>query len=951
MTPRNPSRMSAPRRILASFLLGTTILGPGVAAYAQTSSFTPIHPPAAALVTRGPYLNVWLKNASGILPGTWPQHWARTIKALTGIAYIDGKPFLFLGAPSLTPSIPSMTQTSLQTTATQAIFTLNASGVNLTVDFLSPVEATDLKRLSMPLSDIDVSVASADGASHTVSVYFDISAEWASGNETAYVNWAPETIPLGSGAGSPLSVWTVKPTHPTVFQQTGNFADWGTVLWAAQSADGLTTQSGQDIVVRGQFAANGVLANTDDTNQPRAINNEFPVFAFAKAFGTVGTKPTKPFTLLIGRVRTPAINYLGTSLNSLWTKYFSSYKAMLAFAYNDAAAALTRANKLDANLANASAAIGGAHYAALTALTLRQAFAGTELVGTTKNPYFMLEEISSDDNVQTVDVIYPSMPAFLYTNPELVRDLIEPVIDYVESGQWPEPYAPHDLGQLYPNASGHNDGGGENMPVEETANMLIMADAYMQHVSASEAAAYANAHYTTFRNWANYLLTVPPGVTYSNAVDPQYQNQTDDFAGLVAHSVNLALKGISGVAAMGQIAAIAGVTGDSTYYRNAAQSGIQTWASLSQNTAGNHLLLTYREAANQYSPSTLDEPDGDYSLKYNSFPNRLLGLDLIPDYILTEEAAYDRTIEDPTGIILQTGQINGNDTSFTKADWELWTAAGLGDPTLEQNLIDEVYDYANTTQSGNPFPDLYDPNGTFNEFEARPVMGGAFAPLLVGGGGAVGGAGPPPRPRRGPQAPDPVSGGTAATPNPARSSAFSAPNPGAAPIRGRRKPTSQTRVIRPPSSSITRSASSSASSTSCVTSSAAQPCRSHSSPTRRCILSRVSASSAPSGSSSSNSSGARTSARASPPRRPTPAPATPPPGARAPPRRAPPPPDAARRRRARSPRSATPDATAAAAAPGTPPRDAAASRSSPRSACPARPACAAASSFPTRSCR
>ena len=92
-------------------------------AAASAQSYTPIHPAAAPLVTRGPYLNVWLKNGSGILPGTWPQHWDGTVKAMTGIAYIDGQAYLFLGAPSLTPAIPhSMTQTALRTTATQSIF-------------------------------------------------------------------------------------------------------------------------------------------------------------------------------------------------------------------------------------------------------------------------------------------------------------------------------------------------------------------------------------------------------------------------------------------------------------------------------------------------------------------------------------------------------------------------------------------------------------------------------------------------------------------------------------------------------------------------------------------------------------------------------------------------------------------------------------------------------------
>ena len=190
------------------------------------------------------------------------------------------------------------------------------------------------------------------------------------------------------------------------------------------------------------------------------------------------------------------------------------------------------------------------------------------------------------------------------------------------------------------------------MPVEETANMLIMADAYMQHVPMKEAAAYANAHYAIFKQWATYLTTIPAGVQYPNALDPQFQNQTDDFTGPIAHSVNLALKGIEAVGAMGQIAKMAGNGQDANYFTKQAESMIVTWAQLSQNTAGNHLLLQYREPANAYSPDTTSEPDSFYSLKYNAYPDKLLGLNLIPQSILTEEAAFYKTQETIKGIPL-----------------------------------------------------------------------------------------------------------------------------------------------------------------------------------------------------------------------------------------------------------------------------------------------------------
>jgi len=46
----------------------------------------------------------------------------------------------------------------------------------------------------------------------------------------------------------------------------------------------------------------------------------------------------------------------------------------------------------------------------------------------------------------------------------------------------PNPFVTHDMssGAHYPSALGHNDGGDEAMPIEETGNMIIMALSYVQ---------------------------------------------------------------------------------------------------------------------------------------------------------------------------------------------------------------------------------------------------------------------------------------------------------------------------------------------------------------------------------------------------------------------------------------------------------------------------------------
>ncbi len=908
----------------------------------------PLRPPATPLIVKSPYVSTW--QPADALPGTWSTFWAGETKAITGIARVDGKPYVFLGSPKKgnDPLAPAMTQVSERVTPTQSLYTLQGGGVTLSLDFLSPVEATDLRRLSMPLGYIYATARSTDGKSHTVSLYFDITGEWASGDDNAQITWQRTALPGGTA-------FTATPANPKLLGENRDSATWGQAVWATATQPGLTTQAGADADVRSAMAGAGKLNNTVDAQQPRAINDRWPVFAYDFDLGTVGAGDTKPIALVLGNVRDPAVSYQKQPVPPLWKSYWPDWQHMTAFALTDAAAAKTRADAMDARVTADATRAGGAKYASLCALALRQAFGATELAGTAQKPWMFMKEISSDGNMSTVDIMYPAFPAFLYANPLLVRLQLDPLLEYAESGKWPQPFAEHDLGSSYPNADGHNDGGGENMPVEESANMLIMAAAYMRYAPKADAAAYAKQHYRILKQWADYLLSTPKGGTSPNALDPEYQNQTDDFTGSIAHSVNLALKGIIGVGAMGQIASFAGNTADAARYGGAARTMIGKWAQMAQSKTGPHLMMQYIEAdtpkpagrvagivgphalnlgggggahaevsgpvvdttksytaaawvklanlngyqtilsidgahvsgfflqlrggtgkfamsalaqdsgdpgattfaAAQNAPTagtwyhlagvynaaahtlslyvngvlqqtvpytsafrangataigrgfygggatdfasgviddarfyqsalsaadilalardggtslpgtgaapasnvhaiaatpaaywTFDEGTGEsaadasgaghsarlvgagvdpsevWSLKYNAFPDKLLGLNLVPQKVLAEEARFYTTKMNEFGVPLDPRH------TYTKNDWELWTAASTDDAKLRQGLVDGVYKFADTSNIRVPFSDWYDtvsaqPQG----FKARPAIGGLFAIL------------------------------------------------------------------------------------------------------------------------------------------------------------------------------------------------------------------------------
>jgi hypothetical protein len=669
------------------------------AGLAAASSFSPLRPPAVPLAVRSMYLSTWLAGSS--LPGTWPTFWNGRTTAITGLVRVDGTTYTWCGAPS--ENFTLATQTSLTVTATQSTYLFTAGPVTVSASFFSPVDPASLQRQSVPMSYITVTAAASDGGSHAVSLYLDISAEWAHGDDTQEVTWSQQVT------GS-LNVLTVTPATPTVLAEHGDQASWGTVVWATDNVSGLTWQAGEDTVVRANAAA-GALPDTSDTSQPRAINDDWPVLGFLRNLGTVTAAPSAPMVVCIGHVRQPAVSYLGTNLSPYWTTFWSSWQAMLAWFRSDLTAALQTCSATDTAVgqwAGQQLGAGSAvaqQYAAITSLALRQAFAGTELVvSPSGTPWAFLKEISSDGNVSTLDVLFPAFAAYLQLSPRYLQLLLAPIFDYVENHAYPKQWAPHDLGSSYPNAAGHLAGTGEeDMPIEESGNILMMACAAASRMAPADAMSYAQAHYPILHQWASYLLSVEPNY-------PGTQNQTDDFTGVIAASVNLNLKGIVGLAVFSQLAGLAGNSADQASFAARARAFISQWASLGKDSAAAHLDLAYGDS-------------GTYSLKYNAFPDRLLNTNLVPPAIQASEAAWYVSQAHQYGVPLDSRH------SYTKGDWEMLTAAFLyAQPSARNLLVTDLFDFLSTSSSRVPFTDWYDTIAdTQNGFADRPVVGGVFA--------------------------------------------------------------------------------------------------------------------------------------------------------------------------------------------------------------------------------
>jgi hypothetical protein len=294
-------------------------------------------------------------------------------------------------------------------------------------------------------------------------------------------------------------------------------------------------------------------------------------------------------------------------------------------------------------------------------------------------------------------------PQFLLFGPSLAKSFLVPFMNYAASERWKFPFAPHDLG-TYPKANGQVYGDGERgvnnqMPVEESGNLLLLFGAVAQMEGNAN---FAGLYWKQLEQWAEYLK--------EKGFDPENQLCTDDFAGHLAHNVNLSAKAICGLGAFAKLCDMRGEKAKSDDYFKLAREFAQRWVKEADD--GEKYRLAF------------DRP-GTWSQKYNLMWDRILGLNLFPDAVLRKEMDYYKKIQNKYGLPLDNRQ------TYTKLDWITWTA------TLTQNradfeaLIDPIFTFMNETSDRSPLTDWYQTKTARKVgFTARPVIGGVFAQML-----------------------------------------------------------------------------------------------------------------------------------------------------------------------------------------------------------------------------
>jgi hypothetical protein len=378
---------------------------------------------------------------------------------------------------------------------------------------------------------------------------------------------------------------------------------------------------------------------------------------------------------------------------------------MLAEAESQYASLEERGKRFDELLTADLEHAGGKYYAELGALAYRQTLAAHGFAADIDGTAMLFpKENFSNGCIATVDVLYPSAPFFLFFNPALLEAQLKPVLEYSALPRWRFPFAPHDLG-TYPLADGQVYGGGElteenQMPVEESANMLILMDALG---AAQDNFHLAEEYWPQLTKWADYLK--------EKGLDPENQLSTDDFAGHLAHNANLSIKAIEGIAAYSQMARKLGKADAAQQYAAAAKKMATQWQTMALD--GDHYTLAF------------DKP-GTWSQKYNLVWDQLLDLNLFPSSVRKAEMAFYLQHLNQYGLPLD------NREDYTKLDWELWTATLTEDPSQFNALMDPIGKWLRESSSRVPLGDWYETRtGLALHFQARSVVGGIFIKALA----------------------------------------------------------------------------------------------------------------------------------------------------------------------------------------------------------------------------
>ncbi|KAK5173833.1 uncharacterized protein LTR77_002514 [Saxophila tyrrhenica] len=641
------------------------------------------HLPAYPLAVKSPYLSTWvpgrqvLSNAATSQPMFWngiPLTWPV-------LARVDGETYSLFGLPSGAANITEATTNSVSYTSSHTYVRLTAGSANVVLDFFSPVlpGADEYAKQSLPYSYLTVSASSTNQSPPDVQVMSGIDYSWTSQKGASGLNYTTT-----DSAG----FFQFYNPNQIRFTEQRDMATYGSVLFAASEAGNMTHGCGAAADLLAAFSATGALER-----RARRQCNATDLASLTKNLGTIGHTASSA-TFVVGFDRVYAINYLNEPQTGFYrTKWptipeaidyvLSSYQSFLSGSLSFDAAVKTKAERVSRSF--------GCKYADIVEASVRQTFGGMELTVplhdmSASEPVAFLKEISSDGNVNTVDFIFQSWPIFISLNPDYIRMLFEPILSYLDAGRFPHLYTIHDIGTHYPNATGHDDGREEHMPMFETSSLFILLYAYQKLSGDTN---YAASYSSLLKGYADWM--VQPRSLY-----PGRQLISVDVIRPSANQTGLAVQAAIGLKAAAKL------LHNSTYSKVAADNVNALYhggLGLDGSSPADSEHFTYNYERNK-TWNVLFPSYSDVVLDLRTFPQE--AWDMQSDWYLKKMKSSGLAFAGPS----DDKHYTRNGIHWALCDWNI-VAASVSSEAVQEAVINTTHAFLTNGQNSIPFGTKY----------------------------------------------------------------------------------------------------------------------------------------------------------------------------------------------------------------------------------------------------
>jgi len=593
------------------------------------------------------------------------------------------------------------TQKSCYVLPTSTYYTFQCGPVYLDLVFTAPFLMDDVELMSTPINYISYQVRSNDEQEHDVQFYYGTTPELAVDNNSQ----ATVTTIVSDGQRQYIKSGS---KDQKVLGKAGDLItiDWGYLY--LPDVNGTVSVADQDLTAS-SFTQTGQLPEST-TPFISTEEGEMPQLSYMHDFGKVSQASSY---MMFGYDEIYDMRYMDVNYKGYWARNGKTIQQAFAEFQSRYNEIMARCKEQDKVIYDDGLASGNDKYAEVLCASYRHCIAAHKIFEDNKgNLLFFSKENNSNGCVNTVDLTYPSAPLFLLYNTDLMKGMCTSILDYCQSDRWGFNFAAHDLG-TYPHANNQvyaqrfpsSDGGfGGNMPIEESANIVILAAAISIVDGNTQ---WADRYWRTLTTWTNYLV--------EHGQDPENQLCTDDFAGHLAHNANLSVKAIMGVAGYALLCWMRGDMEAHNTFMAKAKEMAEGWVTLARDSSSPiHYKLAY-------------DRSGTWSQKYNMVWDKAWQLNLFSEQVKNQEYNFYLSKLGTYGLPLDSR------SSYTKSDWEMWTAALARNDNYFLRISNLVWKYVNETPSRVPLSDWYytDGNGSMCAFRARSVVGGHWMKVFV----------------------------------------------------------------------------------------------------------------------------------------------------------------------------------------------------------------------------